>query len=102
MAEHAPRGSPAVLTGDFNAGARGGAYETLTATLRDSWTVAAKRSEGPEGTFHGFKGKPGRERIDWILFRAPWRVASSVIVADHEGDRYPSDHFPVLSVFELP
>lgn len=93
---------PLVLTGDFNAGAHGGAYDTLTGMLKDTWKEAAKRSEGSEGTFHGFKGKPGRERIDWILYRAPWRVVSTEILTDHEGDRYPSDHFPVLSVFELP
>lgn len=93
---------PIVLTGDFNAGAQGGAYETLTAGLKDTWKDAGKHSDGSEGTFHGFRGKPGRDRIDWILYRAPWRVLSTEILTDHDGAHYPSDHFPVLSVFELP
>lgn len=92
---------PIVVTGDFNAGVQSAAYATLAAGLKDTWKEAARRSEGPEGTFHGFRGKPGRERIDWILYRAPWRVLSTEILTDHDGERYPSDHFPVLSVFEL-
>lgn len=92
---------PLVVTGDFNAPAEGGAYETMTAVMKDAWTSAVKKS-GPEGTFHGFKGTPGAARIDWILYRAPWKVLEAHTLTDNRDGRYPSDHFPILAVFELP
>jgi len=92
---------PLVVTGDFNAPASGPTYETLTALMKDAWTTAAKKS-GPEGTFHGFKGTPGAARIDWILYRAPWKAAEAHTLTDNRDGRYPSDHFPILAVFELP
>ena len=89
---------PVVLTGDFNTGAGTPPYEELTAIMKDSWLVSAWRS-GPEGTFHGFRGKPGEARIDWILFDAPWKVAETRAVDDNRHGRYPSDHFAVLAIF---
>jgi endonuclease/exonuclease/phosphatase family metal-dependent hydrolase len=92
---------PIVLTGDFNAPAGGPTYAIIAPLMKDAWKEAAKRT-GPEGTFHGFRGKPGNARIDWIMFRAPWQVKSAETITDHREERYPSDHFPVLAVFELP
>lgn len=92
---------PVVLTGDFNTGAGTPPYQELTAIMKDSWLVSDWRS-GPEGTFHGFKGKPGEARIDWILFDAPWKVAETRAVDDNRDGRYPSDHFAVLAVFDTP
>ncbi len=95
-----PAGIPVVLTGDFNDPAGGKVYALLTGKLRDARAAAAKKA-GPEGTFHGFTGKPGEARIDWILFRAPWKVIRAETVTFHSGELYPSDHFPVLAVFRL-
>jgi endonuclease/exonuclease/phosphatase family metal-dependent hydrolase len=92
---------PIVLTGDFNAPAGGETYALLSPPLKDAWKEAGKRA-GPEGTFHGFTGKPGEARIDWILFRAPWRVLEAETVTTQREGRFPSDHFPVFAVFELP
>jgi len=91
---------PLVLTGDFNAPAGGPAYSNFTPLLRDAWKEAATK-EGPEGTFHGFKGTPGRDRIDWIMFRAPWRVTRAAALTVNKEGRYPSDHFPVVAEFAL-
>ncbi len=90
-----------VLTGDFNAPAGGAVHEALTRLLRDAWTEAAER-KGPEDTFHGFTGKPRPGRIDWILFRAPWKAVSAETITDRKGDVFPSDHYPVMVVFEIP
>lgn len=92
---------PIVVTGDFNAPAGGETYLKLVPPMKDAWKEAAKRS-GPEGSFHGFSGKPGNARIDWILYRAPWRVSDVEVVIDHDGALYPSDHFGIFAVFELP
>ncbi len=91
---------PIVLTGDFNAPAAGGAYAQFSPLMKDSWKEANPGKDA--GTFHAFRGKPGPDRIDWILYRAPWKVTHSEIITSHEGTLYPSDHFPVISVFALP
>lgn len=101
IAERMPKEGPFVLTGDFNAAAGAStAYSALTPALRDAF-LSARNRKGPEGTFHGFKGEPGTARIDWILFRAPWKVKSAETLTDSKSGRYPSDHFPVLAVFQL-
>lgn len=97
-----PKDAPLVLTGDFNAAAQESEpYKILTAGLTDAWVTAAQRV-GPEGTTSGFRGATGRRRIDWVLYRAPWNVLYAETVAYNEEGRYPSDHYPVFVVFELP
>ncbi|MBI4891076.1 MAG: endonuclease/exonuclease/phosphatase family protein [Acidobacteria bacterium] len=92
---------PVVLTGDFNAPAGGPTYALLSPPLKDARAEAAQK-EGPEGTFHGFKGKVGAARIDWILYRAPWTVERQEAITFNKDGRYPSDHLPVIAVFKLP
>jgi endonuclease/exonuclease/phosphatase family metal-dependent hydrolase len=90
---------PVLLTADFNSPAEGEIYYMLTEGMRDAW-MTAKRRAGPAGTLNGF-GKYTRERrIDWILYRAPWRVSSVETIACTKGS-YASDHFPVLAAFEI-
>jgi endonuclease/exonuclease/phosphatase family metal-dependent hydrolase len=90
---------PVILTGDFNADADTEAHRVLTSVLTDTWAAVAK-PEGPSGTFHGFSGKPRPARIDWILFRGALRPQSVRTITDNAGGQYPSDHFPVLAIFE--
>ena len=87
-----------ILTGDFNAGMDSESHRVLTTALEETWTPDTK---GPVGTFHGFRGTPGRDRIDWILFRGALKPKSIETITDHQGEVYPSDHFPVLAVFEM-
>lgn len=92
---------PIVLTGDFNASATGAVHERMLATgLIDSRAIA-KRKEGPEGTFHGFRGKPGEARIDWILLSPGIKVKRNATLLDQKGGRFPSDHFPVSAELTL-
>jgi len=96
-----PRRAPVILIGDFNAAAGGEAYRVMAGEFHDAWWAAARQS-GPEGTFHGFSGKPGRARIDWILFRPEEiHVLAAETVTRNDNGRYPSDHFPVFAVVEL-
>jgi endonuclease/exonuclease/phosphatase family metal-dependent hydrolase len=95
------RGVPVILTGDFNAAAGSEAYRVLAREFHDAWWAAVRQS-GPEGTYHGFLGKPGNARIDWILYRPEEiHVLEAETVTRNEGGRYPSDHFPVWAVLEL-
>jgi endonuclease/exonuclease/phosphatase family metal-dependent hydrolase len=93
-----PRTERVIVTGDFNTTPDNPVHATLTALLDDAWIAAPERT-GPEGTFHGFTGRPER-RIDWILFRG-MKVTRVKTVTTHRGERYPSDHFPVVAEFEL-
>jgi endonuclease/exonuclease/phosphatase family metal-dependent hydrolase len=95
-----PPDVPFIMTGDFNSPAGGEPYKVFTETLRDAWTTTDKRS-GPEGTFNGFKGVTTGPRIDWILFRGPFRVVEAETVTRNDDGRYPSDHYPVFASFEL-
>lgn len=97
---------PVLMTGDFNEPARRGAavYDKLVGggALVDSWEAAATR--GPlVATFHGYGPTvPDGERIDWILTSPGVDVRASTINTYAEGDRLPSDHFPVQALVQLP
>ncbi|MFC4314453.1 endonuclease/exonuclease/phosphatase family protein [Steroidobacter flavus] len=93
-----PAREQVILVGDFNTTSDSRAHSSLAASLTDAWIAAPKRS-GPEGTFHGFTGKP-EKRIDWILFRGV-QPTSVKTVTTHRDGLYPSDHFPVVADLEL-
>lgn len=98
-----PPDEPVLVLGDFNAGEQNPAIAALTddgRLLRDSFRELHPRDEHA-GTFHGFGGVPGKEKIDGIWMRGPWRVVDAAIVHAHEGARFPSDHFPVTATVAL-
>jgi endonuclease/exonuclease/phosphatase family metal-dependent hydrolase len=41
------------------------------------------------------------ERVDWILVAGPIGVRSVETVLHNAGDRYPSDHYPVVARLEV-
>lgn len=94
-----PADEPFVLTGDFNTTPDSTVHAMLTQHLQDAWRAAPHRN-GPEKTFHDFTGNPDR-RIDWILVRG-FRVQDIRTVTTHEGQLYPSDHFPVVADLQWP
>jgi endonuclease/exonuclease/phosphatase family metal-dependent hydrolase len=96
---------PVILAGDFNAPAgHNSAYTLLTEDgfFSDAWSLAERRGGEELGTFNDFgkSPRPG-ERIDWILTRPKLNVLSVEIVGDHQGERYPSDHYPVVARLRL-
>jgi endonuclease/exonuclease/phosphatase family metal-dependent hydrolase len=94
-----PEKAPIILTGDFNTDAGSEPYRILMDFMQDSYSAVAQ-PKGPQGTFHGFSGTPGKARIDWILFRNGLKPLSVEAIDTNANGRYPSDHFPVLAVFE--
>jgi endonuclease/exonuclease/phosphatase family metal-dependent hydrolase len=96
--------APLILTGDFNTGADSDVHDYLSklfaGEFRDAWDAAPAR-KGPPGTFHGFSGKPGPARIDWIFSRH-FRALSAEASTWEQNGFYPSDHFPILALLELP
>jgi endonuclease/exonuclease/phosphatase family metal-dependent hydrolase len=96
------RSIPLIFTGDFNAPAGGPVHEVMLAGgLKDSRTLAAS-PRGPEGTAHGFSGKAGNRRIDWILVSPGVTVKSNETITFARDGLFPSDHFPVIAEISLP
>lgn len=94
-------GLPIVLTGDFNCGEQSPPWQAAAGdgVLVDSFRAAFPQQQGSEGTFHGFRGTAGAERIDWILYSAGrFQTVAATIDRTERGGRYPSDHFPVTAV----
>lgn len=100
------RGTPVILTGDFNTDEGTTPYQVLTAPRNKSWDVTlldTLRAINPfarhdEGTRHSFNGDTNSGRIDWILVSPAFKTVSAMIDRSHRGSRYPSDHFPVTAI----
>lgn len=92
-----------VLVGDFNDVPGSAPYRILTRSLRDAWRVR-NESAGEQDTWHGFRGEAGsgRGRLDWILVGRDVGVLDAEILRTSYGGAYPSDHYPVLAVLEIP
>lgn len=91
--------NPVLVTADFNSPADGEIHQTLTAHFEDAW-LSAERRCGPEGTLNGFGKHAGSRRIDWILHRSPWKVLEAATIPATRDGIYPSDHFPVIAIFD--
>lgn len=91
---------PIVLTGDFNESPSENVrseIEKSWPSLYDSWQFLNKEEETSHHKFDGVN-KSG-SRIDWILTDHSFKVSSINIIKNHEGEIYPSDHFPVFAEF---
>ena len=90
------------MAGDFNCDQGSEPYQELQGekVLSDSFRVLHPMRDDNEGTFHGFSGMPGAERIDWILGTEQFKPIEAAIDRTDADGRYPSDHFPVSVVFE--
>jgi endonuclease/exonuclease/phosphatase family metal-dependent hydrolase len=98
-----PHPLPAVLMGDFNAPFASPHYKIFVpasgAGKDPVVTFHNAFDSTPCGTHHGFSGKPGKDCIDWILHTNGITPEHAVVVKDHVGGLYYSDHFPVVAAF---
>jgi endonuclease/exonuclease/phosphatase family metal-dependent hydrolase len=104
-------GTPVILTGDFNTTEDDPPHATLVskppdaadrASLRliDSYREVHPDRTSDEATFHGFTGRRAGKRIDWIIHTPEFRATECEIVHHADGNRYPSDHFPVFAILK--
>lgn len=89
---------PTVLTGDFNTTPESAAWKTLAGALTDTRAAAPVR-KGPEATFHGFTGTPGKQ-IDGIFVKG-FAVRAAETLTDHKDKVWASDHFPVVATLTM-
>jgi endonuclease/exonuclease/phosphatase family metal-dependent hydrolase len=114
---------PVILTGDFNGkpdqprylyltGLRAyadedGAIDRMPMPMLDTFTVANPNAEYTGTINAGYRGVKNRNQIDFIFVPVGSKVSGSSIIYYHnEGyyrsdGSYPSDHFPLISEFEL-
>jgi endonuclease/exonuclease/phosphatase family metal-dependent hydrolase len=95
-------GEPVVVTGDFNAAPNNPAIPKLLegAELKDSFSLMHP-DEKNVGTFNGFGERLQPFKIDAVFINDKWEVDEAEIVRTKDGDRYPSDHFPVTANLNL-
>ncbi len=90
-----------LVTGDFNIEPTSLAYETLSASLDDSFDRAQEHDKS-EATCLEFKvGESKGVRIDYIFSRGVEEIASYKTLTENEQGYYPSDHVPVLVELRL-
>jgi endonuclease/exonuclease/phosphatase family metal-dependent hydrolase len=92
--------SPLIITGDFNADKQSTAYRLLTGPLTDTYRQVHPDGAG-EATFHDFGRANPLTAIDWILASHHFTVLDAAIDTSTPGGRYPSDHFPVMTVLGM-
>lgn len=93
--------SPAVVTGDFNAGEDNPAVRTMRTVFRDSYRLVHPDTKDV-GTFTGFDaGKTTGDKIDYVFVEEGAEVLGAEIVRASSGGRTPSDHFPVTARVRL-
>ena len=108
---------PVILTGDFNGQPDQPRYLFLTGQrdypgkdgetvstpmpMLDTFTVANPSAPYTGTVNAGYRGEKNRDQIDYILVPRGTRVIGSSIIYYHANGSYPSDHFPLLSEFEL-
>ena len=95
-------GDAVIALGDFNSTPETGQIVAMKAALRDARIVTQTPPYGPLGTFNDFKfGVAPEKLIDYIFLGSKIRVLKYAVLTDSDGQRYPSDHFPVLARIEL-
>lgn len=85
---------PLIISGDFNCTAAEITYQEMVGDERLFDATVGK----PSGTYCGFLvGAMECIPIDYIFHSIGWVVERYLVIDDHDGKYYPSDHLPVLA-----
>lgn len=96
-------GKPAIVVGDLNADHDSEPYKILQESklLTDTYTLVDKPYHN-NGSFNGFKTPSNMKIIDHVFVSSGIKTKKWGLLTDTYFGKYPSDHFPVVSVVELP
>jgi endonuclease/exonuclease/phosphatase family metal-dependent hydrolase len=91
-----------IALGDFNSTPDTVQIMAMKAAMRDSRAVSITPAYGPMASFNDFKfGIVPSKLIDYIFLGPNIKVLKYAVLTDSDGQRYPSDHFPVLARIEM-
>ena len=88
-----PERVPTILGGDFNE-----EIPIIQKYRTRDFEFALSPKQGP--TYHDFKGGLGTTQIDHLLYQAFFQVNEVMVDRQLSLGRLPSDHYPVIGVFQ--
>ena len=102
-------GLPVIVMGDLNTTEGSAAFLDLVGendpgglALLDAYREVFPVRQSDEATFHGFNGTTAGSRIDFVLPTAFFTPVDGAIDRTGFSCGYPSDHYPVVAVLEVP
>ena len=91
-----------VISGDFNLPPKSEAIRKMSAAFNDTYTTSDHPPMGPTTTFTSFDiNKEGGNRIDYIFTNDKIQTSKTAILSHWIDGHFNSDHFPVLSYFDI-
>lgn len=91
-----------VISGDFNLPPESEAIGKMSAIFNDTYTTSKLPPFGPTMSFTSFDiNASGNSRIDYIFTNDKIQVNKTAILSHWIDGHFNSDHFPVLSYFEI-
>ena len=102
------RNTSTIITGDFNDTVNSIPIQILTSgtgALINTRNLSSIPPEGPDYSFIGFPFDPKKGNIIDMIFlknKGKINVIRNRIVTYHKDGKYPSDHLPVFTEFEIP
>lgn len=98
---------PCMLMGDFNATPDDEPIQLLVDAnnpqrVIDTEKISKNGHYGPYSTFNAFKQEQKDKHIDYIFVKNGPKVIQHTTHSETWNNLYPSDHFPVSSVIQLP
>lgn len=94
---------PVVFTGDLNGSHESEWYKSLEGSgwLKDTYKQVA-HPYANNGSFNSFGASLQKtEIIDHIFVTAPFKAQKWGVLSDHYHGKFPSDHYPILTVVSL-
>ncbi|WP_353139880.1 endonuclease/exonuclease/phosphatase family protein [Pseudopedobacter sp.] len=97
------KGKPVIFVGDLNADHESEPYKILqdSGEIVDTFTLVDEPYHN-NGSFNSFKVSNNSTIIDHIFVTPGIKASKWGILTDSYSGKYPSDHFPVVSVLSLP
>ncbi len=101
VAKIASKKTPVIVSGDFNSEPTDEPYKTMidgtVVKLFDSRPVSDLT-----GTACGFEVSAQKcKTIDYLFYSTHWKTEGYEVIQDLDGKYYPSDHLPVIALFNL-
>jgi endonuclease/exonuclease/phosphatase family metal-dependent hydrolase len=94
--------APRIVMGDFNTWPNTSDYSIMANAYSDGWAVA--KGMGTATAFNGTGATIGDSRFDMVYYTrgTPLSLSSVTVPDTRSSGVYPSDHNPVVALFQVP